>query len=161
MKKILIIDDKPEQLEIARKAAFELGLDPVVVNAREMVQFDMTYRWMTLIPTVDLIATDLMWEVSEGHGEKMNGLLVTILAKHFDKPVGICTNGSDHDRGHHGPAISFINDSFIGCLEEAMWVISGENELKVGELKKHPPFVWNTRKDWKTVMEKLLEQVTS
>lgn len=131
------------------------------MDAKETIHHDMTYKWMTLIPTVDLVATDLMWEVREGHGEKVNGLLAVILAKHFNVPVGICTNGDDFDRGHHGPAISFINDCFIGAIKPAMWVISGGDKDKNTLLQKRPPFVWSTHKDWKGVMSDLLNQVSS
>lgn len=163
MKKVLIIDDRSEERERAEKIAIELGLEPVVVDAKETLHQNMTYKWMTLIPTVDFVATDLMWEVRDGHGEKVNGLLVVILAKHFNVPVGICTNGGDFDRGHHGPAISFINDNFIGAIELAMWTISGENEDKMKLLESRPPFVWSTHKNWKGVMSKLLDldQVSS
>ncbi len=159
--KVLILDDKAEERERAQKAAIELGLEPVVLDPKEMTHHNMTYRWMTLIPTVDLVTTDLMWEVREGHGEKVNGLLVVILAKHFNVPVGICANGRHFDRGHHGPAISFINDSFIAGIETAMWIICGEDKDKMNLLKSRPPFVWSTHKDWNGVMSKLLGQVSS
>lgn len=166
MKKVLIIDDKATELERAKEAALKLGLEPIVVNAKDKtealtIEWSGITKWMTLIPTVDLVVTDLMWEVREGHGQKVNGLLVTILAKHFNVPVGLCTDGNDYANGHHDAAISFINDSFIGGLESAMWIISGENEEKMKKLEKNPPFVWNTRKNWEDVMTRLTNQIGS
>lgn len=160
MKKVLIIDDRTEERERAKEVAIELGLEPIVVDAKETVR-DRTYKWMTLIPDVELVVTDLMWEVREGYGEKVNGLLVVVLARHFNVPVGICTNGDDFDHGHHGPAIGFINDSFIGAIGPAMRIIAGGDKDKSAQLQKRPPFVWDTHKDWKGVMSELLEQINS
>lgn len=113
MTTVLIIDDKASEIEEAVAAAAARGWNVVTCDAsyRESDGYVNNTAWIDMIPEVDGVVTDLMWTHSN-HGEQPMGLLVVIEALSKGKPVVICTRSLDFDRGHHGPAMGFINDGY-------------------------------------------------
>ena len=124
--KVLIIDDKPVQIERAVAAAKAKGWDVIVSNPSILREHcDINTDWIKMVSEVDGVMTDLMWNHRE-HGEKPMGLLVVIEALMQGKPVVICTNSGPYSGGHHGEALSFIYDGYrnrsaFGFEEDKDW----------------------------------------
>jgi hypothetical protein len=130
MKTVLVIDDKASEIARAVEAAKALGWEVLTCDAsfREEEGYSNNTEWIRMIPKVDGVVTDLMWN-HDNHGEKTMGLLVVIEALSKGKPVVVCTNAREFDRGHHGEAMGFINDGYytssdrkaFGLVETKDW----------------------------------------
>lgn len=130
--KILVIDDKDEQIEAAVAVVEAAGHEAVVETSLAGIAFAM--------PLVDGILSDLEFNpVSESYSRfedyqanpPQSGLLVAILALKHGKELVICTSGD-----HHGEKLSWI---FDGLFNAEGWI-----------------FGWNDRKDWQDALEQLL-----
>lgn len=130
MKTVLIIDDKTSEITKAVEAAKALGWEVLTCDAsfRQEEGYCNNVDWIQMIPKVDGVVTDLMWN-HDSHGEKPMGLLVVIEALCKGKPIVVCTNAGKFDRGHHGEAMGFINDGYytssdrkaFGLVETKDW----------------------------------------
>lgn len=127
--KIMVIDDKWEELERAKKAVEETGNECIAINP-EFTFLEILKK----MPEVDGIITDLMFCPSNPVGNyptevPPGGLLVIINAISLSKPVVVCTNCYESEQdGHHGKTISWIHDSYIGPI--------------LYEIKEKLPFGW-------------------
>lgn len=131
--KILVIDDRKEELENGKKAVEENGWECITCNPT-------SEKWMPLINEVDGIVTDMFWNYSN-HGEKPSGLLVVIQAISLGKPIVVCTKAGDYYEGHHGKELAFINDGYISTTGRVLG-----------------PFGWNDEKDWRRAVNILSHQ---
>ena len=130
--RILVIDDKPENLEAAKQAVEAKGWDCVTCNPTIRDERG-NIPWLSMMATSDGVITDLMW-AHANHGEKPLGLMVVIHALSLGKAVVICTNARDHAKGHHGEAIGFIHDGYtssvypgpFGWVEDKSWTKATE-----------------------------------
>ena len=142
-KTVLIIDDKASELEKAIAIAKARGWDVKTCNPSVRPEsYSNNAAWIEMIPEVDGVVTDLMWEHGS-HGnrvEKPMGLLVVIEALSKGKPVVICTNAGEFHKGHHGEAMGFINDGYYTA-----------SDCKA--------FGLNERKDWNEAMEGLASRM--
>jgi hypothetical protein len=141
MVKVLLIDDKSDELQKAREAAERKGWESVVcdVSVRGPGHCN-NCDWIDMVEDVDCVATDLMWD-HNNRGEKPMGLCVVIHALSRGKPVVICTNRQDFANGHHGEAIGFIYDGYYTST-------------------RTDPFGWEEGKDWDRAMEYLAKQMS-
>lgn len=109
--KLLIIDDKQEELEKAVRIGKEFGHEIITSNPSENYA-----EWVKLIGSVDAVITDLMFKPQGARCKEIPpaGLLVVIHAISLQKPVAICTSAGDEDKswGHHGE-IGWIYDKYI------------------------------------------------
>ncbi|MBP6858688.1 MAG: response regulator [Candidatus Pacebacteria bacterium] len=147
MKKILIIDDSEAQRSNAERIAKEMGLEPVVCDPLTRGT-DRGLDWMRHIPEVDYVVTDLMWRYrtdEDYYGQKPMGLMVAIHSLYFGKPVAICTNDSDHHRGHHGEAIGFIHDGYL------------QPTCYFPDFNESAPFGWDDNKNWRSAIEQVIQ----
>jgi CheY-like chemotaxis protein len=169
-KKIMVIDDKPEELLSAVKAVEEAGY--VAVPVRDL------WEAKDQILEVDGVITDLHFAPKFGAPEDLSrgyrndppvsGLLIVIAALCAGKPVIICTNGKDFECGHHGKALSFICDGFGGLG----WTLTKEKQRQNGVVLSEEwessywldmpdrPFGINEDKSWRSCVA-LLDQVWS
>ncbi|MEO6078086.1 MAG: hypothetical protein ABIP54_04830 [Candidatus Andersenbacteria bacterium] len=140
--KVLVIDDKPDEREKAAEAVRAKGWECIICDPTE----DSEFFWQDLIAEADAVITDLMWNFPSGgqQYEKPQGLLAVIHCLFLQKPVVICTNASEHSRGHHGEEIAFIYDGYVKSL----------SVLK-GFPKGKKPFRWEEDKDWAKATELL------
>lgn len=131
--KILIIDDKPEQLEAAVEIVKSAGHETVTATTLEEI--------VKLMPSVDGVLSDLEfnpvgedYSIYETYEEKppQSGILVVILALKHGKEISICTDGY-----HHGEKLSWIFDALFGAAGEYV-------------------FGWNDQKDWKDALDQLI-----
>jgi len=134
--KVLVIDDKSEQLALAKDAAERMGWEAIAENPT--TEGDL--RWHKLMESADGVVTDLIW-CGPDCGPKPSGLLVVIHALSLGKPVVICTDGTEYPGGHHGDAIGFINDGYRTSV------------------RSNCPFGWEERKDWNRAMKLLAERL--
>ena len=139
--KILVIDDKPEQLKRAMEAVEAAGYDCEVAQSLSEAR--------KFIESADGILTDLEFNPFTGDSKLYNaysvnpppaGLLVVIMAMQFKKPVAICTDGE-----HHGEKLSWLFDGYWAAL--ACGQVDDNDPL--------PTFGWNDRKDWANALEQL------
>ena len=107
--KILVIDDKDEELEKARTAVESKGWEALTFNPTSGSRRN---SWIKLIETVDAVITDLMWSRNNNPTPDPAGLMVVIHALSLGKQVVVCTN-SQEVGGHHGEAMSFIYDGYL------------------------------------------------
>lgn len=135
--KIIVIDDKREELERAKAAVEAAG--------HEALCFDDLSDWRNpfwkQMEEADGVITDLHFHPRRG-GDKAQevyeksippmGLVVALHALHIGKPVVICTSGD-----HHGPELSFVFDSYVSA-----------SEYNIG-------FGWEENKDWATAVKML------
>ncbi|MDO8495665.1 MAG: hypothetical protein Q7S32_04115 [bacterium] len=138
--KIIVIDDKQEELERAKAAVEAAGHEAIAFS-------DFSYRgdvpsvWKQMAEA-DGVITDLFFDprcntnndVREAY--KANppamGLVVALHAFHLGKPVVICTSGY-----HHGPELSFVYDAYCSATE-----------FDIG-------FGWEEGKDWAKAVKML------
>lgn len=140
--KILVIDDKDQQLDLAKAAAEAMGWQVVATNptTHETGKNYAVSHWIKLMEDVDGVVTDLMWPHAD-RDEQPSGLLAVIHAQFLGKPVVICTNSKDYPGGHHGKAIGFINDGYRTSIQSDC------------------PFGWEEDKNWNRAMALLAERV--
>ena len=156
--KIMVIDDKYQELEKAEKAVKDAGHECIAINP-ELAFLKILEK----MSEVDGIITDLMFCPSNIVGNypteiPPGGLLVIIHAISLSKPVVVCTNCYESEQdGHHGKTISWIHDSYIGPL--------------LYELKLGLPFDWleegsgwqeevkKRGKNWPKAVEALLQRI--
>lgn len=138
---VLIIDDKASEIEKAVAIAKARGWDVKTCNPSIHPEgYCSNNDWIEMIPSVDGVVTDLMWNHGD-HGEKPQGLLVVIEALSKGKPVVICTNAGEFQKGHHGQAMGFINDGYYTSSD-------------------YKAFGLEERKDWKAAIEGLAERMS-
>lgn len=136
--KIIVIDDKREELERAKEAIEAAG--------HEAILFEDVSDWRNPIwkqmEEADGIITDLYFNPRHSndqvtaHYERSlpaMGLVVALHALHIGKPVVICTSGD-----HHGTELSFVFDCYVSAAE-----------YNIG-------FGWEENKDW-AIAVKMLE----
>lgn len=141
--KVLVIDDKIEELNRAHKACRAMGWEmPIRCDTNLEAGFKERRKWAEMIDHVDGVVTDLMWAENERDGEKPMGLLVVVHALFRGKPVVVCTNLGEYPKSNHNEAINFI---FAGYLND--FFVPGEKAFDVVE-----------NKDWKKSMELLAKQ---
>ncbi len=155
--KIMVIDDRREELEEAEKAVKDAGHECVAMNPE--ISFQAILREMQ---NVDGVITDLMFLPQGFLGKPTDvppgGLLVIIHALSLLKPVVVCTNCFDKEtEGHHGKTISWIHDSYIApLLYKLKW------RLPFGWLEEGPR--WNQKvkrvgKDWSKAVDALIQRI--
>jgi hypothetical protein len=129
--KVLVIEDKPAELEKAIAAVESRGWECVAYNPTTGRHYA---DWMKLVDGCDGVITDMFWNHSN-HGEKPCGLLVVVHSQFLGKPVVVCTNAGEYDkeRGHHGAELGFIHDGLVMPLKLNF---------------SRPPFGWEEEKDW-------------
>lgn len=160
--KILVIDDKLEEIRNAIKAVQEAGHEAIYPVWPEMLFTEFQEQLVEkaantngILPHIreqiinemtnaDGIITDLYFNpMGMGNYEickeyKKNpppmGLVVVIHAITLKKPVVICTS-----EYHHGAKASFVYDSYVACLEKTI-------------------FGWEDNKNWKKAV-RILENM--
>jgi CheY-like chemotaxis protein len=97
MPTILIVEDAPEQIEIAKKALCLLGFNKIAVaktlaDAKRLIE--------TLKPCLNGIITDLHFPEAEGAfnetADKPNGLAIVAEAVKQNIPVAVCSDINHH-----------------------------------------------------------------
>lgn len=137
MVRVLLIDDKADELQKGREAAERKGWESVLcdVSVRGPGHCN-NVDWIEMVDDVDCVATDLMWDHGN-RGEKPMGLCVVIHALSRGKPVVVCTN-----EGHHGDAIGFIYDGYYTSA------------------RRKAPFGFEEGKNWDAAMQYLAKQMS-
>ena len=127
--KVLIVENNPSELIRAGAVVRSKKWNCLVCDTGSIDPENPRSRWdwIRMIDEVDVVVTDLMWDHSD-HGEKPMGLLVALHALSRNKPVVICTDAGQRDKGHHGEAISFIYDGYISFLRDADCAIGFEED---------------------------------
>lgn len=153
----MVIDDKYQELEKAKKAVKDSGNEYIAINPESNFQ-----TILEEMQDVDGVITDLMFlpqgSLNEPTDVPPGGLLVIIHAISLSKPVMVCTNCYESEQdGHHGKTISWIHDSYIGPI--------------LYKLKGKLPFSWleeglgwqeevkKTGKDWSKAVDALLQRI--
>jgi len=102
--KILVIDDKKEELEKAKEAVLQAGHEVVAIQPGKYPAQRFLGNWIgDEIAKVDAVITDLYFQSKIQFAETDSGkfppagLLVVIEAILQNKPVVICTDGSHHE----------------------------------------------------------------
>ncbi|OGG48937.1 hypothetical protein A3G63_03400 [Candidatus Kaiserbacteria bacterium RIFCSPLOWO2_12_FULL_52_8] len=149
--RILCIDDKPSELDRARKEVEAAGHKFVGIHAGT--------KWLSEflpeIRTADAIITDLHFRPypeahDEGDDVLLSGLLVVIHALGLGKPVAVCTEmDTDYGTGHHGKTYSWIHDAYLEGDDECI----GPTEDIGGERKY---LILIGHKDWKRAVWRII-----
>lgn len=110
MRKILVIDSRQGELNIATGFAKEIGIQVVASNPS-----NYSSSWRELIENENItgVVSDLFWQCSrKDKVEHPVGLLVAIVALSLRKPVAICTSAFrvDKKEGHRGKKMCWIFD---------------------------------------------------
>lgn len=143
--KILVVDDKEEQQELAVKAVKESGHEAVVAVCLPDA--------IRLLDDVDGVVTDLHFGIGGANDNVRGqyescpppcGLMVVIAAINVGKPAVVCTDGD-----HHGPEISWIFDGYLSQVRRPMYDIHEP-------CPEYLPFGWEDRKEWKRAVESLI-----
>lgn len=157
--KILVIDDKPDQRELAVKAVKEAGHEPVVASCLDDA--------ITEIMDVDGVITDFYYNA---YGSKWSsderfrayeatpppcGTAVVIAALQLGKPVAICTDGN-----HHGIELSWFHDAFLSNFASILQSEAtkanpnyyDENPFDHDNPRPLMAFGWFERKDWESAV---------
>lgn len=130
---IVIIDDKPDELEAARIAVTAAGYKIRSIFASPLAKEEI---WAALAQqNVVGVITDLMFPLSKGSGLQPNGLLVAVHAISLGLPVVICT---DDEGDHHAGPCGAVRDGYYNG-----WT-------------KNPAFGFEEGKDWGRAMSDLL-----
>lgn len=141
--RILCIDDKPEELERAKKAVTDANHEFVgILMDGSSVLEDHLQEFRD----ADAVITDLQYiPLSTRHKAYRDiptncpgGLLAVIVAMHFGKPVVVCTEIKTRD--HHGPELGWIHDSLpletslrkspLYIVESKMWDYAVESIVR-------------------------------
>jgi len=116
--KILVIDDKMEELGNAYSAVRAMGWGMAIrCDVSLEAGYERRQSWIKAIDDVDGVVTDLMWKDREDHGEKPMGLLVVAHALSRGKPVVICTNCGEYAKGGHDEAVNFILAGYLNYVK--------------------------------------------
>lgn len=139
--RIIIIDDKSEELERAKVAVEAAGHEAIAFSDFSYYR-DTPSVWKQMAEA-DGVITDLFFDPCCNTNPDVRGaysvnppamgLVVAIHALHIGKPVVICTSGY-----HHGPELSFVYDAYVS---------SNMRDCAIG---------WQEGKDWSEAV-KLLE----
>jgi len=141
IKKIVVIDDQPDQLDAAVEAVKAAGYEPVAFSS--VGGFNGQPDIWTAISECDAVVTDLYWDPKTcgdpvyRAGLPPMGLMVVIHAIMLGKPVVICT-----DLGNHAAQAAFIHDSYM--MHHTLY----DQKAKKDQDKLACPFGWNGQKDW-------------
>lgn len=140
--KIIVIDDKREELDRA-KAAIEAAGHEAFTFSNFSYRRDVPSVWEQM-EGADGVITDLFFNPRHSNDEvnahydqspPPMGLVVALHAVHVGKPVVICTCGN-----HHGPELSFVFDCYL----------SGRSSRAFG---------WEENKDWSEAVKRLEERL--
>ena len=138
MARILIVEDKNEEMEKAILTGKELGHEITAINPTEGKG-----TWIEFVPDVDGVLTDLMFSPcgTRGKGVPPAGLLVVIHAALNGKPVVVCTDECSRDEkwGHHGEAVGWIWGGYLGKFrfnEKPFGFVGDKNWERAFELLK-------------------------
>lgn len=154
--KILVIDDKREELERAITAVEKHGHTAIPVH---VVKEDL-HSWIeSKVDEADCVITDLMFNPT---GYNINsdtydkspppaGLLVVIFALAKGKPAVICTNAQEVG-GHHAEAISWIFDSTRCFFKSSTDAITMKYKRGLPLL----PIGWEESKNWEAAVQAVI-----
>ncbi len=158
MPKILIIDDKEIERNLAIQACKLKGIEYIVCDPTSD-----DWRWFDKMSDVDGVITDLFWKRNhpsmEGKEDPPQGLPVVIHGLSLGKPVVVCTDAvkTDTQWGHHGAAVGWLHSGYINQLNSES---NEQNPPAFSSNSGYLPFGWQEDKDWPAAIDKVLARIS-